>query len=86
MSKTAVMSKKDGFFYFLASQIDSLGLQILQSCLSFKPNKYRQYSGWLFQGMHRNHKMLFRPEPEFAGTKNKNLAGTGIFLEARIFL
>jgi len=25
--------------------------------------------------MHRNRKKQFRPEPEFAGTRNKNLAG-----------
>jgi len=31
--------------------------------------------------MHRNHKIQFRPEPEFAETTNKNPAGTGIFYE-----
>jgi len=29
--------------------------------------------------MHRNQKIQFRPEPEFFGTRNKNLAETGIF-------
>jgi len=29
--------------------------------------------------MHETYKRQFWPEPEFVGTRNKNLAGTGIF-------
>jgi len=41
---------------------------------------------WRILGMHRNYKIQFRSEPEFAGTRNKNPAENWNFLNLGIFM